>query len=321
MAFNNYSFKTNFLLRNSFFQTVLGSLISGNAVLPKRKLHKVLVDKTSKLILFELSSSNLNAPIILLVHGMGGCSEAGYMRRIAKKLWVRGFTVFMMNQRGSGLGAGLSDCLWNGGSSNDLDKIVNYISKVYPDNLIDVVGFSLSGNILLKYLGEKGAQAKKIRKALAVNPPIDLKRASHILSKNREAILFNNYYMRQIHLQLEAMLECFPETFSPKIQPKTILEFDDLYTAPVAGYKNTDEYYSDCSAKAYLDEITVPTTILCAMDDPFVEASIFKSVRMSSSIELNTPDYGGHMGYFSSRHTPLGDFRWMDFIVVDWSVN
>ena len=143
MAFNNYSFKTNFLLRNSFFQTVLGSLISGNAVLPERKLHKVLVDKTSKLILFELSSTNLNAPIILLVHGMGGCSEAGYMRRIAKKLWVRGFTVFMMNQRGSGLGAGLSDCLWNGGSSNDLDKVVNYISKVYPDNLIDVVGFFL----------------------------------------------------------------------------------------------------------------------------------------------------------------------------------
>ena len=319
MNYNKYSFKTNFLLRNKYIQTILGSLILGNEDLPSRTLHKVLVDKRTKLILFELSSTNRDAPIILLLHGMGGCSESGYMRRIAQKLWVRGFTIFMMNQRGSGLGAGLCDRLWNGGSSDDLDAVVNFISKVYPRNFIYIVGFSLSGNILLKYLGEKGVRVSKVRKAIAVNPPIDLKRASHILSKNKEGILFNNYYMRQIHIQIEAMTECFPDAFAPSVQAKTILEFDDLYTAPVAGYKNVDEYYSDCSAKDYLEDISVPTTILCAVDDPFIDTSIFKSVRMSSSIELNTPDFGGHMGYLSSKLTPLGDYRWMDFMVCDWS--
>ena len=114
------------------------------------------------------------------------------------------------------------------------------------------------------------------------------------------------------------MGECFPDTFIPSVKSKTILEFDEVYTAPVAGCKNADDYYSTCSAKHFLEDINVPTTILCAMDDPFVDPSIFKSVRMSSAIELNTPENGGHMGYLSRRPTPWGDYRWMDFMVVDW---
>ena len=118
---------------------------------------------------------------------------------------------------------------------------------------------------------------------------------------------------------MEAMSECFTDTFTPAEKSKTILEFDEAYTAPVAGYKNADDYYVICSSKNFLEDISVPTTILCATDDPFIEPSIFKSVRMSSSIELNTPDFGGHMGYLSSKLTPLGDYRWMDFMVCDWS--
>jgi len=317
---NHYSFESKVLFRNKYIQTILGSIISGNTNLPERKLHKILIGPKAKLALLELPASNPESTIILLAHGMGGCSEASYMRRIARKLWIRGFTVFMMNQLGSGLGMGLSDRLWNGGSSDDLDITVNYIAKVYPGIAIDVIGFSLSGNILLKYLGEKIEKKSKIRRALAVNPPIDLKRASYFLSKTNSGRMFNNYYMRQINMQVEAMGECFPDTFIPP-NKSTILEFDEVYTAPMAGYKNSDDYYSNCSAKNYLEDIAIPTTILCATDDPFVESAIFKSVRMSSSIELNTPENGGHMGYLSRKPTPWGDYRWMDFMVVDWAID
>jgi hypothetical protein len=318
MTSNHYSFKSKVLFRNKYIQTILGSIVSGNTNLPERKLHKVLIDDKAKLVLFELPSSNPEATIILLAPGMGGCADASYMRRIARKIWIRGFTVFMMNQLGSGLGMGLSDRLWNGGSSDDLDMTVNYIAKIYPNTAIDVVGFSLSGNILLKYLGEKNNKITKIRSAIAVNPPIDLKRASYFFSKTNWGRVFNNYYMRQINKQVEAIAECFPDAFIPP-NKNTILEFDEVYTAPVAGYKNANDYYSTCSAKNFLEDINVPTTILCAVDDPFIETSIFKSVRMSSSIELNTPDFGGHMGYLSSRLSPLGDYRWMDFMICDWS--
>ena len=318
MAYNHYSFEPRILIRNKFVQTILGATVFKKTELPARTLHKVLVGDKAKLVLFELPSDNLDASVVVLVHSMGGCSEASYMRRIASKLYARGFTVFMMNQRGSGLGMGLSDCLWNGGSTDDLDKVINYISIIYPSSSIDLVGFSLSGNVLLKYLGEQRDRTVKIRRAFAVNPPIDLKRASYILSKTREGSFFNNYYMKQIHLQVEAMAECFPDTFVPSVKSKTILEFDETYTAPVAGYKNADQYYATCSAKKYLEDIDVPTTILCSADDPFVESTIFKSIRMSNSIELNTPDFGGHMGYLSAKRTPWGDHRWMDFIIVNW---
>jgi len=117
MTINHYSFETKIFFRNKYIQTILGSIVSGNTNLPERKLHKVLIDHKVKLVLLELPSSNPEAAVILLAHGMGGCSEASYMRRIARKLWIRGFTVFMMNQLGSGLGMGLSDRLWNGGST------------------------------------------------------------------------------------------------------------------------------------------------------------------------------------------------------------
>ena len=318
MAYNHYFYKPKVFLRNNYIQTILGGTIFANTRLAERKIHKVQLDTNSSLVAFELTSDSIDAPIVLLAHGMGGSTEAGYMRRIARKLWIRGFTVFMMNQRGSGLGMGLSDRLWNGGSSDDLDMMIKYIAKVYPNNPIDVVGFSLSGNILLKYLGEKGTSETKVRKAFAVSPPIDLKKASHVLSKTSKGAFLNRYYMKQIHIQMEAMVECFPDNFASPLTAKTILEFDEAYTAPAAGYKNIHDYYSKCSSIRFLEDIAVPTTILCAMDDPFVEATIFKSVRMSSSIELNTPEWGGHMGYISKRPTPWGDYRWMDFMVVDW---
>ena len=316
MTNNPYLFESSFLLRNRFIQTVFGSIVSGNTKLPERKLHKIIIGQKSKLVILELPSINPEAPVILLIHGLGGSSESSYIRRIARKLWIRGFNVLMMNQRGSGLGIGLSDQLWNGGSSDDLDMVLKYIEKIYPNNFIDIIGFSLSGNVLLKYLGEKKI-TMEIRKAIAVNPPIDLKRASYILSKTKWGRIFNDYYMKQIFMQMEAMSECFPDTFTPFEKAKTILEFDEAYTAPVAGYKNADDYYAMCSSKNFLEDIVVPTTILCASDDPFIEPSIFKSVRMSRAIELNMPENGGHMGYLSSTTTPWGDNMWMDFILVD----
>ena len=319
MSPDYYSFKPSFFFQSGFAQTIIGSQFSGLTRLPKRKVHKVNIGKQSILILLELPSENPDAPRVLLAHGMGGCSEADYMKRVARKLWVRGLNVFMMNQRGCGLGMGLSVRLWNGGVSDDLGKVIKYISTLYPKRSINVIGFSLSGNVLLKYLGEKRPHPLKISKALAVSPPIDLKLSSHILSRSKMGIIFNRHYMKQIHRQGEALAECFPDAFIPSGKEKTIYEFDEVYTATAAGYRDADDYYSKCSAKGYLGDITVPTTILCSEDDPFVPTEIFKSIPMSSSIELYTTENGGHMGYIHNKPTPWGDYRWMDFVIVDWA--
>ena len=187
------------------------------------------------LILRELAGDNPDTPIVLLAHGMGGCSESGYIRRLAFKLWQRRITVIMMNHKGSGLSMGMSPSLWNGGSSEDMATVVSFLEKRYPKRSLLIVGFSLSGNIVLKYLGEGRDVPHNVIGAFSVNPPIDLKIASEIISSPRSWI-FGQYYMNLIYRQVDAMVECFPSAFRPEKRQKTIWDFDAAYTAPAGGF-------------------------------------------------------------------------------------
>ncbi len=317
--------KTNFdrfichpMIKGGVAQTILGSKFPGSMELKDRKTHKVQIDSQSCLIVYELEADS-DSPIVLMTHGMGGCTESGYMRRIAKKLDDYGFAVFMMNQRGSGPGIGMSSRLWNGGSSDDLEFVVQFIVAMYPSRPLLLLGFSLSGNILLKYLGEGRNLPREIAGAYAVSPSIDLKVSSLALSTGKFSSIFNKYYMDLINRQAEAMAECFPDTLSPKGPCKTIYEFDCEYTAQAAGFASVDDYYERCSAKRLLRFIQTPTMILCSRDDPFIPPEVFESTEMSLSLSYMATNHGGHMGFISKNPTPLGDHRWMDYAILEWA--
>lgn len=308
-------------LNNGVLQTILGSQLSGDTSIGERIFHKIPLDHKNILLGLELPSKNPDAPLLLLLHGMGGCSESAYIRRLARKMESRGFCVFMMNQSGSGPGMGLSSRLWHGGSSEDLSKMVEYITGLYPGRPLIIAGFSLSGNILLKYLGEGRPIPGEVQSALSVNPPVDLKAAALAISQGPWARTFNGYYMKLLNRQLKAVKECFPEAFVPEKTPSTIYDFDVAYTAPVGGFKDVDEYYKLSSSSQFLDNVFVPTTILCAKDDPFVPFDIFERTRMSLCVSTEFPVGGGHMGYISKNKLPTGDRRWMDYYVEEWALD
>ncbi|MFQ5674056.1 MAG: YheT family hydrolase [Nitrospinales bacterium] len=291
-----------------------------NAGLPSRVRHDVRIGPRGILVLLELVSPNPHAPLVLLAHGMGGCSESGYMKRIAGKLHAAGFGVFMMNHRGSGPGMGVCDSLWNGGSSGDLEKVVQTIAGLAPGRPLLLVGFSLSGNILLKYLGEGRTVPAAVTAALAVNPPVDLRTASRLLSEEKHNRIFNWYYMKLLNNQAAALARAFPDAFRPPPGLGTIWEFDAAYTAPAAGYKDEEDYYQQCSAGQFLENIELPTTILCAADDPFIPPAVFENTRMSKAIRYIAPAGGGHMGYIARNNgSHLADGRWMDYFVSNWA--
>ncbi|MDH5458233.1 MAG: alpha/beta fold hydrolase, partial [Nitrospinota bacterium] len=146
----DYSFDPHPLVRGPIAQTITGSQFTDKAELPQKIQHRIRLDDNNLLLMYELKVPEESAPVVLIGHGMGGCSESGYVRRISSKLFQEGFGVFMMNHRGSGRGIGLCDRLWNGGSSEDLAQTIQYIVDLYPTRKILVMGFSLSGNILLK---------------------------------------------------------------------------------------------------------------------------------------------------------------------------
>ncbi len=296
-------------------QTIMGSQFPGEFKFSPEKIsHIIDLDVDAKSIVFEIEALDKDKPTVLLAHGMGGCSESSYIKRIAAKLGSQGYGVLLINQRGSGLGMGLSSSLWNGGSSEDLSRIIDYFLQRHPHLLL--IGFSLSGNILLKYLGEGRSTPPGLIGSLAVNPPVDLRVASHIISTHRSCWLFNRYYMRLIGKQMRALKKNFPDAIDPDLS--TIWNFDASYTAPAGGYKDVDDYYDQCSGKHYLKNIETATSILCSQDDPFVPPEVFKNVSMNSHVSIYQPQGGGHMGYISRHQTPHGDRRWMDFVVLEW---
>ncbi|MEE8269412.1 MAG: alpha/beta fold hydrolase [Nitrospinaceae bacterium] len=319
MAGFDYSFDPHPLVRGPIAQTIIGSLFTSKPELPRRAQHRIRLDEKNLLMMYELKAAEETAPVVLIGHGMGGCSESVYMRRIAVKLFQEGFGVFMMNHRGSGRGIGLCDRLWNGGSSEDLARMIQFIVDLHPARKLLVMGFSLTGNILLKYLGEGRQIPSNVHSALAVNPPLDLEVASRQISEGPWSNTFNKYYLKLMNRQVEAMVECHPDAFRPAATPNTIWEFDVEYTAPAFGYPRVEAYYEECSAKQFLEPIAVPTTILCSQDDPFIPPEIFQSARMSQQIDFINPEFGGHMGYISRSRNSWGDRRWMDFICVQWA--
>ena len=317
----DYNFNPHPLTSGPIAQTIIGSLFTGSPQLPRRVQHRIPLDGKNLLLVYEVVSEDPSSPIVVMGHGMGGCSESGYMRRISAKLYEEGFGVFMINHRGSGPGIGLCDRLWNGGSSDDLAHMVRYIVDRYPDRKLLLIGFSLTGNILLKYLGEGRTISSNVVSALAVNPPIDLKVASRQISEGPWSKTFNKYYLKLMNRQVEAMIECHPDAFRPTSNPSTIWEFDVAYTAPAFGYPHVEAYYEECSAKQFLEHISIPTTILCSQDDPFIPPETFQDARMNQRTDFINPESGGHMGYISRSRNALGTRRWMDFICVQWVKN
>ena len=302
-------------IRGAIIQTIIGSQFPGEGLkLPNIFSHYIDLAVDAKAVVYEIEAEKKNEPAVMLAHGMGGCSESGYIKRIASKLSGKGYGTFMINHRGSGHGMGLSSSLWNGGSSDDLDTMVRFILDKHPTLLL--IGFSLSGNILLKYLGEGRVIPSGLIGALAVNPPIDLRIASHILSTNISCWFFNRYYMELIGNQAKALIKNFPKAIDPCKNLKTIWDFDASYTAPAAGYKDLDDYYDQCSSKNFLKKIKIPTSVICSMDDPFVPPEVFSDIP--SNVDFYQPREGGHMGYISDKKTPYGDRRWMDYMVIEW---
>lgn len=313
------SFEAHWGVPGGIVQTIVGSQLRGKGLpCPPRIRHELHLGEQGRAVLYEIERKDETMPIVLLAHGMGGCSESSYMKRISTKLWMRGYGVFLINHLGCGPGMGLSPRLWNGGSSNDLAKMIDFVVQKYPATFLMPIGFSLSGNVLLKYLGEGRKIPENISGALAVNPPVDLRVASAIISNKWSCALFNRYYMRLIRNQAVALAKQFPSAMSPLKNLKTIWDFDVSYTAPAGGFKDVDDYYDRSSSQHYLRGINIPTAILSAEDDPFIPGHLFGQAVMSEKVTLHQPKKGGHMGYISRQVTPHGDRRWMDYAVLEW---
>jgi predicted alpha/beta-fold hydrolase len=314
-------FRPHPLFRGGHAQTLAGAYWPQERRESNATSHRVTLPDGDVLVLHDDCPRDWPAGgrVVLLLHGLVGSHSSGYMLRASRKLARRGARTFRLDLRGCGAGAGLARRPYSAGCSDDVHAAVRHIESVCPGSPMALVGYSLSGNVLLKYLGESpGGVIAAVDRAMALNPPIDLERC--VLSLDRFANrVYGRFFVRHLQASVKRLKQVHPDVAIPELyrRPRRLFDFDDQYTAPMIGYAGARDYYLQCSANQFLKNIDVPTLILTAQDDPLVPLSSFEGVRLSEAITLHIAEGGGHLGYIASRNGDP-DRRWMDWRIVDW---
>lgn len=285
--------QTSLWCRSGHMQTLLGHLSSKPRLRIQVSEKVIPVEGGDHLRSFYYQGQNSN--LVILLHGLAGSTESGYIIRLANQLAEEGHHVLMVNHRGALPSDNQSRQIYHSGRSDDLSALFSWCKREFPLLSQIAVGFSMSANILLLNLG--GFKSKHQPDfAIAVNGPICLEAASKKLSQGLN-LIYGTHFVQVL-------------SRAKKIKSKwntTIGQFDENFTAPMGGFQNAKEYYESCSAKKYVEKIKTPTIVLTAEDDPFVSAKDYRNVNWPEQVIVRIEKNGGHLGYLHRSW-----FRWMD---------
>jgi len=245
--------------------------------------------------------SPADQPTILLLHGLEGSSLAHYMCGIADKAWALGWNVVRLNQRNCGNTEHLSRGLYHSGLTHDPLFVMRELIERDGVRALAVAGYSLGGNLALKLAGEFGGDAPAALKAVcAVSPTMDLARCVDALDR-RANVVYQWNFVRNLKARMRRKAAAFPGMFplEPLKRIWTVRRFDDVYTAPHHGFRDSADYYYRASALRVVSRIRVPTLIIAAEDDPFVPPAPFRhpAVTGNPSITVAFTPHGGHCAF------------------------
>jgi uncharacterized protein len=315
------AFRPHPLLRGAHAQTVGGVVFPGRLSEYRARQHRVPLADGDQIVLHDDRPCDWRdgQRAALLIHGLGGCHQSAYMRRIAEKLTQSGVRSFRMDLRGCGAGLELARWPYHSGRSQDAAAALDWIARLCPGAPTTLVGFSLGGNIVLKLLGECGSDPPgNLDSAMAVSPPIDLIASSDWLSR-RVNRFYDRYFARLLWRRLREWRRRVPQAAMVEFErrPRRLVELDDAYTARVCGFGTAENYYRQCSSAPIVPAIRLPTLILASHDDPLVPGHAYGQVALPACVRLQMSEGGGHLGFIAARSSDP-DRRWMDWRVVDW---
>jgi predicted alpha/beta-fold hydrolase len=260
-----------------------------------------------------LDHSSDSANLIVLFHGLEGYAQSHYALSLMNIAAQRGWRGVVPHFRGCSGEANRLVRSYHSGDSREIDWILRRIKIENPGNKIYAVGISLGGNMLLKWLGEeREAALAVIERAIAVSTPLDLVAAVGGLDFGINRILYTEYFLRSMRPKAVVKIAAHGLTIDPRavLASLTFRQFDDLYTAPVHGFENAEDYWRRCSGKPWLKLITVPTLLLNAQNDPFLpSAALPNAGEVSDAVTLEFPATGGHVGFVSGKFP--GHLEWL----------
>ena len=302
---------------NPHVQTILGNLWKGPPLRLPTKVHIVPLADGDALAAHDTTPPDWQsgAPIVLLVHGLGGCHRSAMMQRFANQFLAHGMRVVRVDLRGAGAGTNLARRVYNAACADDVRAVAELLHRQAPSSPLYLVGFSLGGNIVLNMAGAAAARPLlNLRAVAALSPPVDLVLCSAMLAT---LPFYDHYYARNLRRQVEQHQTRFPD-LPPVSFPKrlTMRMFDDIYTAPRGGFADAMDYYRRASSLPVIPRIVVPTFILSARDDPFIAVPPLERLHGHPNVEIELVAKGGHLGFLG--RDGAGGVRWGEQRLADW---
>lgn len=270
----------------------------------------------------EIGFSNCDSnKLVIISHGLEGDMNRPYMRGMAKACFENGYDVIAWNFRGCGTQLNTRLRFYHSGETDDLHTVINYALQKKKYSAVNLVGFSLGGNITLKYGGEQRTRSTLLKKIVAISVPMDLHTSSAKLSKPSNR-LYHHRFLKSLKTKVMDKSKIMRGLDVKKINSlKTIKAFDDCYTAPLHGFANADEYYNQCSSIKFVESIKIPTLIVNAANDPFLSeecypVSLLKDHRY---VRFEKPSRGGHVGFaqFNREGLYWSEQRVLEFLAEE----
>lgn len=309
------------LVRGGHLQTLAGFFLVRNIKLPAPEDRYIEVAPGVQILCHcHWQPDRPSALTLILVHGLEGSSDSGYMVGVAQKALAAGMNVVRVNQRNCGGTDHLAPTLYNSSLSGDVAAVAHNVIERDKISRFALAGFSMGGNLVLKTAGEWGREApQEFRAVAAVCPAMDLAASADALHfpSNR---IYEEYFMIKLRQRFRAKARLFPDHFDPSRLRgvKTLRQFDDKITAYYCGFTGAVDYYARAAASNTVDRIAVPGLILHAATDPFIHLIPETRRKIAANPNLTfieAPD-GGHCSFLADANGYDG--RWAEQQIVEF---
>ncbi|WP_161597716.1 hydrolase [Fluviispira multicolorata] len=315
------SFRAAWWLKNQHLQTLYPVIFPFNKKIVLKRETIILADGDFIEVDWTANKSD-DKPLILLLHGLEGSSKSSYIKRTMYEVFKNGFRAVCMNFRGCSGRQNKSKRAYHAGETEDLNFYINYLLQNEKiKSPIFIVGFSLGGNVLLKWLSENSNNIF-ISGAIAISVPFELEILANKMNRG-----FSKFYQWWLLKSLKNNLlkndryKDFNLSKEEIILVKTFWEFDDKITARIHGFLNAIDYYKKSSSRQYLSQIAHKTLIIHSKDDPFMsELCIPQDNELSKTTQLELTEQGGHVGFISGNY-PFIPMYWLEKRIINFCFN
>jgi len=316
----NNSFSPAWWARNPHLQTILPMLTKVRA--PNLTRQRLELSDGDFIDLDWLSHPKDGEDVLIIIHGLEGSAESHYVRRILKDCSERGLCAVVHHHRScSGESNRLARC-YHGGDTQDLHQSLAYIKHHYPNSQISAVGYSLGGNVLIKYLGERQG-ASQIVRAVVVSAPLKLAACATRINRGFSRV-YQSYLIKLMQQKLldkinqQELTASMPVKRSQIHNLNTFYKFDNRVTAPLHGFDGADDYYKKSSGLNFLAKICRPTLVIHAQDDPFMTPDVIPSPdKLAPLVHYELHGHGGHVGFIEGG-TPFNPSYYLENRILNF---